>query len=171
MLLNNLGTEVGLTNGTLGKLIAIGYLQKTSTSSTLSDEEPPVLFIQFPTLKCNTTALPGYEKVIPITFMSSRETYAVNNNIFHRWQMPLTPAAAITVHKAQGFTAIYGIVYSPTKTDRPFARGLEYVAISRVQSFSSLWLLNFLKKSHFDSYPLQIDEINTCYDDFRNTFN
>ena len=81
------------------------------------------------------------------------------------------PAAAITVHKAQGFTAIYGIVYSPTKTDRPFARGLEYVAISRVQNFSSLWLLNFLKKSHFDSYPLQIDEINTCYDDFRNTFN
>ena len=71
MLLNNLGTEVGLTNGTLGKLIAIGYLQKTSTSSTLSDEEPPVFFIQFPTLKCNATALPGYEKVIHITFMSS----------------------------------------------------------------------------------------------------
>ena len=102
--------------------------------------------------------------------MSSRETYTANNNIFYRWQMPLTPAAAITVHKAQGLTAKFGIVYCPTNKVKSFTRGLEYVAISRVQSFNSLWLLNILRESHFTSFQVQIDEINECYDDLRSRF-
>ena len=67
---------------------------------------------------------------------ASRETFKVGNVNYYRWQLPLTPAAAITAHKAQGITAKYGVVYKPTffsgsPKAKPHTRGLEYVAISR----------------------------------------
>ena len=39
-------------------------------------------------------------------------------------------AYSITTHKSQSMTAHNGIVYEPSK-NKPFARGLPYVAISR----------------------------------------
>ena len=168
MLLRNLGTEIGLVNGAVGRIIAFGV---SNTFANNGSEEAPIVFVQFPTMKINQSALPGYEKVIPVTLMQSRECIKVNNKHYYRWQLPLAPSAAITTHKAQGITATYGVVYSPTINARPFTRGLEYVAISRCPSINMLFLLHHLRESHFNSYLTQIQEINSCYQYFRDRFN
>ena len=167
MLLRNLGTEIGLVNGAVGRVVAFGF---SDTFSNNDSEETPIVFVEFPTMKVNQSALPGYEKVIPITLMQSRECIKVNNKHYYRWQLPLAPSAAITTHKAQGITATYGVVYSPSVSARPFTRGLEYVAISRCPSINMLFLLNHLRESHFNFYWAQIEEINECYQKFRDRF-
>ena len=47
-----------------------------------------------------------------------------------RWQLPLILAYSITTHKSQSMLAHNGIVHEPSK-NKPFARVLPYVAISR----------------------------------------
>ena len=95
--------------------------------------------------------IPGIPKVIPITLMQSCETIKSGNVKYHRWQVLLAPAAAITTHKSQGVTAKYGIVYAPSNKAKHFCRGLEYVAISRCPSVELLHLLHHLRESHFTS--------------------
>ena len=159
MLTRNLGTEIGLVNGTMGKVFAFGF----------SDNDTPIVFVDFPTMFVDSNIL-GQKKVIPLSLIQSRETVKAQNITYYRWQLPLKPAAAITTHKAQGITAKFGVVYAPSTKSKPFARGLEYVAISRCPDINKLFLLHHLRESHFNSYQEQIQEISTCYQNLRNKF-
>ena len=102
---------------------------------------------------------------------SNRETFKVDSINYYRWQLPLTPAAAITTHKSQGITAKDGVVYEPsallTKSSKPHTRGLEYVAISRCPDISKLFLLKPLKAEHFNQYTKEIELIDQCYANLR----
>jgi ATP-dependent DNA helicase PIF1 len=71
--------------------------------------------------------------LVPL-FMSKREFFHANN-ICSRSQFPVTIAYAITVHKAQGITVEQAVL---NITDRDFAPGLTYVAVSRVKSLHGL---------------------------------
>ena len=66
-----------------------------------------------------------FNKVIPISMESSRETYTVDDVIYHRWQLPWVPASAITTHKVQGFTTHDGVVFQAYLNPPSFARGLD----------------------------------------------
>ena len=70
---------------------------------------------------------------------------------WYRIQLPLSPAHASTVHKAQGCTALYGMVASPSE-GRIFARGLEYVMMSRPTKIEDVFLLNELRPEHFNGF-------------------
>ena len=180
MLTRNLGTEINLVNGSIGTVKGFGFSKDDSTlqncangqlprPSTFHQIKPPtsspVVFVEFPLMKVKGRSFDNNDvirKTVPITMESSRETFKVDNINYYRWQLPLTPAAAITTHKSQGITAKDGVVYKPS-AHKPHTRGLEYVAISRCPDISKLFLLKPLRKEHFNKYEGEIKLINECY--------
>jgi hypothetical protein len=58
-------------------------------------------------------------------------------NTIYQLNVPLLPATAITIHKAQGMTADHVVIL----LGGMFARALFYVACSRVTSFKGLYLM------------------------------
>lgn len=187
MLTNNLGTEIGLTNGTLGKVVGFGI---DTSQQNISVCIPPkhfynanvssaVVFVQFPTLRVPVTDTiingKAYANVIPVPYVGNfKQPLKVDNQKYYRWQLPLVLAAAINTHKVQGISAANGIVMKPTPSDKfPYARGLEYVALSRCTNISNdnLILLQPLTIKHFKgSIKTQHENemITTLYDNFRN---
>ena len=185
MLTKNIVTEIGLTNGTMGKVIAFGFSDKISTSNVKfiqpkdfhtvdpNKNPSPIVFVQFNSLQIDVkgTVIDGekYNKVIPITIEKDEyHRLRIGNITYYRWQLPLIPAAALNTHKVQGMTADNGIVYKPTYNRRPWARALEYVAINRCTSISDnkLILLKPLKSDHFTSPPQEYEWIQESYEYF-----
>ena len=106
--------------------------------------------------------------VITFTAQCNIERRYLQGN-YQRWQLPLVPASATTVHKAQGTTAKSGVVFRPSDNE-PFARGSEYVAISRVTEIENLFLLGGLKPSQFKSHHNERQRIINEYERLRSKF-
>lgn len=87
-----------------------------------------------------------------ITFTAVCDKSDVYEGGYHRWQLPLKAASAITTHKMQGTTAIGNVVTLPSSSGF-FTRGLDYVANSRVTELDKLFLLRPMTKAAFTSYP------------------
>jgi hypothetical protein len=85
-----------------------------------------------------------------LSFTAQCNTDRKYMNKYHRWQIPLTPAAATTCHKAQGITSKAGVVLLPCSTV-PWARGLEYVGMSRATELNKFFLLRHLRQDHFST--------------------
>ena len=191
MLTRNLGTDINLVNGSVGIVKGFGFA-KTEKQQPKNGDLPdhktfykiipskshPIVFVEFPSMKVDGITFDENDiikKTVPISFVESQnEPYKVDTVYYKRWQLPLVPAAAVTAHKSQGVTAKDGVIYKPTdlsKNNRPFARGLEYVAISRCPALSKLYLLQTLQAKHFTSYnDNQMISINECYRKLRNKF-
>jgi ATP-dependent DNA helicase PIF1 len=71
--------------------------------------------------------------LLPI-FRSRREFYRDTIN-YSRTQFPITIVYAITVYKAQGMTVQRAVL---NVTDRDFAPGFSYVAVSRVKTLNGI---------------------------------
>ena len=84
-----------------------------------------------------------------------------------RWQLPLILAYSITTHKSQSMTANNSIVYEPSK-NKPFARGLPYVAISRATDLEKVALLLPIRPDHFIAENIKINEF---YNNLNKKFN
>lgn len=143
MLTENIWTEMGLVNGSLGTLVDIVW----KPDSNWQTQPPFALLVQFD----------GYEgpcfheRLVPI-FRSRRDFFrgAINCS---RIQFPVTNAYAITVHKAQGVT-VDRAVLNISAPD--FTTGLSYVAVSRVRS-----LRGILFEEPFDYERFQIVDTAT----------
>ena len=187
MLTKNIATDIGLTNGTIGKVMAFGFSDQVATSSATfiqpkdfhkidpTKNPPPIVFVQFLSLPIDIkdTLIDGkiYKKVIPICVAKDEyHRLRVGNVLYYRWQLPFIPAAALNTHKVQGMSAENGIVYKPTYGRKPWARALEYVAISRCTSISNnkLILLKPLKVEHFTTPPHEYKWIHEAYEHFTN---
>jgi hypothetical protein len=96
-------------------------------------------------------------RLIPITAQPSRCT--VSGTSFLRWQLPLAPAHARTIHSAQGVTAHYGAVVDPGS--KSFAG--DYVAMSRVKKLIDLILLNPVCYDYFNRDPQKRQQIEAEY--------
>ena len=125
----------------------------------LIDREIPTVFVKMD--------LPiGYSisKTIPnvIPFVAITTDHDIYRKNYHRWQIPLELAFAITTHKVQGTTAKFGAVIEPS-AKKPFSRGLDYVAASRPTKLANLTLLAPLTVGQFRAFPKERHNIKEEY--------
>jgi ATP-dependent exoDNAse (exonuclease V) alpha subunit len=124
-----------------------------------SPKEIPVVLVQMEN-DLGFSLIPSMPNVISFTEQCDKaERYERN---YHRWQLPLTPSFAITTHKMQGSTAKGNCVTLPSD-NKPFTRGLDYVANSRAKELSKLFLIRPLQPSMFSSHPQERNAIEKEY--------
>eukprot|EP00475_Leptophrys_vorax_P004542 TRINITY_DN12725_c0_g1_i1.p1 TRINITY_DN12725_c0_g1~~TRINITY_DN12725_c0_g1_i1.p1 ORF type:complete len:213 (-),score=29.14 TRINITY_DN12725_c0_g1_i1:207-806(-) len=133
MLLKNLDCSLGLVNGARG--VVVGFCDPTHPSAAQFKHLAPKINSSgmWPVVRF---ACDQSERVI------GPESWAVEEygvEIAKRWQVPLTLAWALSVHKCQGMT----LDRVETDLQRAFDYGMVYVALSRVRSLDGLCLLGF----------------------------
>jgi len=149
--------RIGLTNGAIGTLVGLEY----PTASTATPPQPgldlrevcdmdlpppmPIALVRFDTLAGGPNNL-----IVPIFPTAEMTVSTDDHGKFTRTGLPLRLARARTVHSAQGQTASQ-VVFLPTAAGTvPFAFGLAYVALSRVQTLDGLYILGHdLRAQHF----------------------
>ena len=131
--------------------------------------EIPVVFVQMDrTFEESISISDEVPNVIP--FVAQMDPYKTYNKVYNRFQLPLLPAKAKSVHKAQGTTGYYGIVYDPGNGPG-HARGLQYVACSRATELAHVTLLSALTLPMFQSHKRERDLIIAEYNRLRTTYN
>lgn len=134
MLTENIWTERGLVNGALGIVRDIVWPAGTEDPR----QEPPLaLLVSFDLYDTEGHGAyiedSGGERLVPV-FRSRRE-WTRSGALCSRTQFPVTLAYAITIHKSQGLSLDCAVL---DLSDKDFAPGLTYVAISRVRSLEGL---------------------------------
>ena len=118
MLCRNTNTSLGLVNGALGTVVAIGAHKVTVKFDHMSTE---------------------YEvEKVKSRFIVMRRVYV------YRVQFPLTLAYAITIHKCQGLSLDCAMM---DLSDQVFSSAMAYVALSRVRTLDGVHLVAFDQKS------------------------
>jgi hypothetical protein len=108
-------------------------------------------------------------RVIPFTLSESVTKIKSKGNLFHRWQYPLVPAHASTVHKVQGQTCSNGTVLDLPPKCKFKPLGLAYVALSRAKRAEHVVLLNRLYAEQFAIDPATKTEILNEYKRLKNS--
>ena len=113
--------------------------------------EQPIILVEFdgegkgdhPLEAGNHSVSRDIQRLIPICATPGR--FAIPGTGCVRWQIPLAPAQARTIHSAQGVTALHGAVVDPGGV---FFAG-DYVAMSRVKKLIDLYLLKPIEAAFF----------------------
>jgi len=161
MLLRNLDVQKGLVNGARGRIVDFRpctYAQHQEEGRVPHDQDMQVYFRR----NAHEDELPipivdfGNERT-PIfpsrqgKILSGLRGEAAANWVF-RIQIPLVPAWAFTIHKAQGQT----LDSAKIDLDDPFAPGQAYVGLSRTKVSQSLQILNY---AHIPSGVFAANEV------------
>ena len=118
MLRRNVNVKSGLVNGAIGTVVAIS---------------PTCIAVKFDHL----TDTCDIEQV--------RGKFIVMKNYYvYRTQFPLILAYAVTIHKCQGLSLDCAII---DLSDKVFADGMAYVALSRLKSLAGVHLVAFTPQS------------------------
>ena len=150
----NVDVEDGLTNGSPGIVKYIEYRMLEQTN------RPSIIWVLFDDpragrLRREKFLNRGYYNVniqrdwTPV--FDVERTFLYNHKTYQRIQFPLRPAAARTVHKAQGATVDKVVVDLSTKRKRSVPH-IHYVAFSRVRKLEDLYILDF------NEHALELDE-------------
>ena len=171
---DKLTVHTGIFNGSKGTVVGFAFtgtvpqttMPTVASFHLIDDREIPTVFAKMD-LKIGYSILSTINSVIPLVAITSEnELY---NKYYHRWQLPLEPGFACTTHKMQGATAIHGAVVEPS-ANKPFARGLDYVAVSRPTELANLTLLNPLTTAYFTGFPQERHAINQEYERLQNLY-
>ena len=134
MLMENIWTERGLVNGSVGSVHDIVWAPDVVDEWRTT--QPLAVLVTFDGYELDgphLTTTDGGKAVVPI-FPSKRDFYR-GATALSRTQFPLMVAFAVTIHKAQGMTVDRAVLdISPPD----FALGLSYVAVSRVRSLGGI---------------------------------
>lgn len=138
---DNLWTQMGLVNGTTGKVVGMCYDRHVDGEMLTSDATPSIVLVELDNMYTCTHGLTPNPSVVPIV-MTHRNFWVGKVNV-RREQFPLQPAFALTIHKAQGLTSGPRERVTHLTVDigmRDWAAGLAYVALSRAQLMSAIAL-------------------------------
>ena len=128
MLLSNLWSEQGLTNGANGYVRYIVYDENSKPP-----ELPKIVFVYFPLYTGPDFFTVGGETLVPIDPIM--RSWVIKNTEHQRTMIPLTPSYAISIHKSQGQT-MDKIILNLGESD--FAPGLTYTALSRAKKLENI---------------------------------
>jgi hypothetical protein len=156
----------GIFNGSKGTVIGFAFKSAPPTNimplhasfHTMGSREIPIVLVKMDNA-IGYLIFTDNPNVIPFAAVCRGEKYCKN---FHRWQLPLEPAFACTTHKMQGSTATFGAIIEPS-LKKPFARGLDYVAVSRPTELCKLFLLRPLTTLQFTAFPKERSDIRNEY--------
>lgn len=129
MLRQNLWTEAGLTNGSLGTVYGVLY----SPDSQGPPDLPLAVLVQFDGY-VGPPFLPGVPGLVPVPTRTTKWEKKVGQPC-SRTQVPLCLSFAITIHKSQGWTC------EKVRLDLGTAEhslGIAFVAISRAKSLAGI---------------------------------
>ena len=139
----NVDVEDGLTNGSTGIVKLIEYRMKETN-------RPSIIWVLFDHSRIGKSTR---EKFYNRGFYNANiqrdwtpvfdveRTFIYNYKTYQRIQFPLKPAAAKTVHNAQGATVDKVVVDLSQKKTRKVPH-IHYVALSRVKKLDDLYILN-----------------------------
>ena len=139
----NVDVEDGLTNGSTGVVKLIEYKMEGTN-------RPSIIWVLFDHSRIGRSTR---ERFVNRGFYNTNierdwtpvfdveRTFIYNYKTYQRIQFPLKPAAAKTVHKAQGATVDKVVVDLSQKTTRKVPH-IHYVALSRVKKLEDLYILN-----------------------------
>ena len=140
----------------MGTVHSFGFVSNPFTVTDEINREIPVVFVQMDLRTgCsidtdNNGGNIAVNNLIPVCAIASITKI---QNKYTRWQLPLLPAHARTVHSAQGITATEGaIIYPISMGLKHFARALEYVMTSRPTSADDIYLMEPLTLQHFNDF-------------------
>ena len=127
MLLQNLWSDCGLTNGANGYVKYIVYKEGLQPPKL-----PSFVLVHFPEYT-GPSFHPTEEKLVPIVPVT-RNCYESKTE-YQRTMLPLIPSYAITIHKSQGQTFDKVIL---NLGEKEFASGLTYTALSRTTKLENI---------------------------------
>ena len=146
----NIATQLGLFNGAMGTIHSFGLVTHDDVVRV------EVIFVQMDNvndnLTCDLSTISPTPNLIPIVRTVSQTK--ISHRFFRR-QFPISVAFARTVHSAQGITTSAGVVVYPQINI--FARGLEYVGVSRATAIENVILMSPLLEIHFNNPRFAID--------------
>ena len=126
MLTANLCLDQGLTNGSMGTVVAIIFI---------SEEDPfPTVLVKFDEFR-GESCLPDVPNVYPVGVIT--RSWLVRKKSQSRTMLPLQPGYALSIHKSQGQT-LNDVLIDLGSSE--FSPGLTYTALTRVRSRSNLAL-------------------------------
>jgi hypothetical protein len=134
--------------------------------------EIPTFLVQFdgednddhPLVANNHSVSTTMKRLLPICAVPGR--FPIPGTQYVRWQIPLAPAHARTIHSSQGLTAFHGAVVEP---GGPFFAG-DYVAMSRIKKLIDLFLLAPIQARYFQRAPESRALIDQEYERLRALF-
>lgn len=161
---NNIATELGITNGTVGKIKTI-HLKNgeviTEDNGYHNLESPPDhIIVELEGI--NVRPLEGLPpNHVPITRISQgfqvRLPSVKNAKNVNRCHFPLVPRYSCTAHKSQGQTLNRAVVDLTPVTDKQVGIEFAYVPLSRVRRLEDLTILR-----PFDPSILMVDVNDGC---------
>lgn len=166
----NASVELGLFNGSMGTVASIGFLERdvpilrfpSSSQAATEDAYLPIIWVCFddyvgpPFLKPKDGEVwsPDDERwrVVPITSIVARSPIKPRGK-YYRQYLPLIPAMASTMHRAQSQTKPAVILPTPKGKGKNFVMGLMYIGISRPEYLKHLFAVDGVFRSdHFTSH-------------------
>ncbi|KAK3105661.1 hypothetical protein FSP39_002926 [Pinctada imbricata] len=138
----NLDVNDGIANGST-------CIIKNIENRILQTSRPSIVWVLFTDLTIGSLTRQKYKHLYhayidPLwtPIFDVNRNFLYNYKSYQRTQFPLKPAAAKTVHKAQGCT-VDEIVIDLSQTRTRKSAHIHYVAMSRVRRFENLHILNF----------------------------
>ncbi|PJE78258.1 ATP-dependent RecD-like DNA helicase [invertebrate metagenome] len=163
----NVDVKDGLTNGASGIVKHIEFKE-------MNHERPGIIWILFTDENIGSKRRTKYKDLyhrginrLWTPMFETKRTFLNNRKTYERTQFPLAPSAAKTVHKAQGTTVDELVVDLRSNYKAPH---IHYVALSRVRTFSNLYILDFNDKAltvdknvHVEMDRLRKIPMHLCY--------
>ena len=143
LLTRNLWQEAGLTNGAVGEIKYIVYLENEGPPSL-----PHMIIVRFEQYIGPSYLGDDEEKCVPLVPMEHHWTSKQKEDCIRK-MLPIKPGYAISIHSSQGATLDKVIVDLCSKE---FAIGLAYVACSRVRKLENLYFDPMYKVTRFNSF-------------------
>lgn len=160
MVTTNIDIEDRLINGQLGTVKQIRFIENATN--------PAKIYVKFDDPQAGLIALhksgDQFAKdngVVPIERVLTRikiSERSCTSPVIERNQFPLTLSWASTIHKVQGLTVEKLVVSFQLNKQKSFGYGQIYVALSRVTSLSSLYIVGDLDPKHIKADPRVVQE-------------